>query len=63
MVMLTELMRFGYLGIKPLIKEGKMCQTPKGFCIHMPKQMAVINKKPNSPLYIFIVYYHLSKSI
>ena len=31
MIILTELMRFGYLGIKLLIKGGKMCHTSEGF--------------------------------
>lgn len=31
MVILTELMRFGYLGIKSLIKGKNMCQTSEGF--------------------------------
>ena len=56
MVILTELMRFGYLGKKPLIK-GKKCVTPlKDFGIHLTKPVAVINKKTNCPFYIIICF-------
>ena len=56
MIILTELMRFGYLGIKLLIKGGK-CVTPlKDFGINLTKPVAVINKKTNCSFYVIICF-------
>lgn len=55
-VLLTKLMRFGYLGIKPLIKREKCVRPLKDFSTYLPKSMAVVDKKLR-PLFYIITYF------
>lgn len=48
-------MRFGYLGIKPLIKRKKCVRPLKDFSTYLSESMVVVDKRL-SPLFYIITY-------